>query len=121
MLSVSNVSGALAAVETTEATGPVTFGLKSLPSAVAPTCQVLCFSPAGGILRALPLLGRMATSREVTINDGEAPVDVLLDLVAVSRLPGGVDDPQTPVGAIFSALGGIEEPEAGAARARPGP
>ena len=39
MLSVSNVSGALAAVETTETTGPVTFGLKSRPSAVAPHPQ----------------------------------------------------------------------------------
>ena len=39
MLSVSSVSGALAAVETTETTGPVTFGLKSLPSAVAPHPQ----------------------------------------------------------------------------------
>ena len=45
MLSVSSVSGALAAVETTETTGPVTFGLKSLPSAAAPHPQGSFFWP----------------------------------------------------------------------------
>ena len=41
---------------------------------------------------------------------GEATSGVLANLVAASRLPGGVDDPQAPIGAIFAALGGIEEP-----------